>query len=436
MRITLKDAENHQGEKLILQGFVDSIRDLQYVQFIILRDETSKIQMTIEKNEENQQLVEMISNLPLESTLRVEGTVLDSPKVKLRGIEFIPTNIEVTSTASLELPIDIKKKKAALRETRLDYRLLDLRREENNLFFRAQTLILNAMRNYWYQHGFIEINSPKICAQAAESGAEVFHLDYFGTPACLSQSPQFYKQMAMASNFGKVFEIGPAFRAENSHTSYHATEIQMVDAEISWITSCSDVMDMEEDWLRFVLKELKDKMGDEIKDKMGIDVTDATPSFPRIPLQEAKQIIKEKYHYESERKDDLERHEEELICQYVKEHYHSDFVFITKWPFESRPFYHMKDEEGYSDSYDLLYKGLEITTGAQREHRRDILESQIKEKGLNPEDFSFYLQFFDYGCPPHGGFGFGLARLMMQIFEIDNIREATYIYRGPTRLNP
>ena len=243
MRITIQELENHKGEDLTVQGFVDNIRDLQYVQFVILKDETGKVQMTVEKNEENQALVEIISNLTLESTVLVEGTLLDSPKVKLRGMELLPKKIEVTSTAPLELPIDIKNKDAALRETRLDYRLLDLRRDENNLLFRAQTLILNAMRNYWFDHGFIEINSPKICAQAAESGAEVFHLDYFGTPACLSQSPQFYKQMAMAANFGKVFEIAPAFRAENSHTSYHATEIQMIDAEISWITSCSDVMD-------------------------------------------------------------------------------------------------------------------------------------------------------------------------------------------------
>ena len=436
MRITIQELENHKGEDLTVQGFVDNIRDLQYVQFVILRDETGKVQMTVEKNEENQALVEIISNLTLESTVLVEGTLLDSPKVKLRGMELLTKKIEVTSTAPLELPIDIKNKDAALRETRLDYRLLDLRRDENNLLFRAQTLILNAMRNYWFDHGFIEINSPKICAQAAESGAEVFHLDYFGTPACLSQSPQFYKQMAMAANFGKVFEIAPAFRAENSHTSYHATEIQMIDAEISWITSCSDVMDMEEDWLRYVFKTLKEKMGDEIQEKMGIEISDATPKFPRIPLLEAKEIIKEKYGFVGERKNDLERKEEELICKYVKEKYNSDFVFITKWPFEARPFYHMKDSEGYSDSYDLLFKGLEITTGAQREHRRDILEQQMIEKELDPKDFAFYLDFFKYGCPPHGGFGFGLARLMMQIFEIDNIREATFIYRGPTRLNP
>ncbi len=436
MRIPLNELDNHKGETLVLQGFVDTIRNLQYVQFVVLKDETGKVQLSIEKNEENKALVEQVNQLTVESTIKVEGVLMDNPKVKLRGMELLPSKIEVTSKAPLELPIDYKKKDASLRETRLDYRLLDLRRDENNLFFRAQTLLLNAMRNYWFQHGFIEINSPKICANAAESGAEVFKLDYFGQTACLSQSPQFYKQMAMASNFGKVFEIGPAFRAENSHTSYHATEIQMIDAEISWIDSCQDVMDMEEDWLRYVFHELKTKMGDEIKEKMGIEISDVTNPFPRIPLLEAKKIIKGKYGFESERKDDLERKEEELICQYAKEKYGSDFVFITKWPFSSRPFYHMKDEEGYSDSYDLLFKGLEITTGAQREHRWDLLKAQMEEKGLDPKDFAFYLEFFQYGCPPHGGFGFGLARLMMQIFEIDNIREATFVYRGPTRLNP
>ncbi len=436
MRIPLNELESHMGETLVLQGFVEKIRDLQYVEFLILRDETGKVQITLEKEEKNQELISLASKITEESTILVEGTLVENQKVKLRGMEFIPTRIEITSYAPLELPIDIKKKEASLRETRLDYRLLDLRREENNLLFRAQTLILHAMREYWYEHGFIEINSPKICANAAESGAEVFKLDYFGQKACLSQSPQFYKQMAMASNFGKVFEIGPAFRAENSHTSYHATEIQMVDAEISWITSCEDVMDMEEDWLRFVFSELKEKLGEEIQEKFGVEITDAKQKFPRIPLKDAKKILKEQYHYEGDRKDDLERHEEELLCQYAKEKYGSDFVFVTKWPFSSRPFYHMKDQEGYSDSYDLLYKGLEITTGAQREHRADVLKEQIIEKGLHPDDFDFYIDFFRYGCPPHGGFGFGLARLMMQIFEIDNIREATFVYRGPTRLNP
>lgn len=432
----MNNKENFNKE-ITVSGFVESLRDLQYVQFLVLRNGTEKLQVTIEKEDEQmQELIPLVSSITLESTVKITGILKENEKVKLNGMELIPNKIEVTSTSLSELPINIKVKDNALRETRLDYRFIDLRREDNNLFFKAQTTLLAAMREYWVNNDFIEINSPKISGASAESGAEVFKLDYFGKPASLSQSPQFYKQMAMAAGFNKVFEIGPAFRAENSHTSYHATEIQMIDAEISWIDSVSDVMDMEENWLRYTFSKLKEKHGEEIKKLFNVEVTNAIEKFPRITLAEAKQIIKEKYNYVAEKTDDLERKEEELICKYAKEKYNSDFVFITKWPFSARPFYHMKDEEGYSMSFDLLYKGLEITTGAKREHRYDILKSQIIEKGIDPEELSFYLDFFKYGCPPHGGLGFGLARLMMQIFEIDNIREATYIYRGPTRLNP
>jgi len=422
---------------ITVSGFVESLRDLPYVQFVVIRNGNERLQITIEKEDEKmKELIPLVSSLTLESTIKVTGILKENPKVKLNGMELIPSNIEITSVSLPELPISIKVKDSALRETRLDYRFIDLRRDDNNLLFRCQTTLLAAMREYWVNNGFIEINSPKISGASAESGAEVFKLDYFGKPACLSQSPQFYKQMAMASGFNKVFEIGPAFRAENSHTSYHAAEIQMIDAEISWINGVEDVMDMEENWLRYAFTKLKEKHGEEIKKVFNIEVTDASNPFPRITLEECKKIIKEKYNYVSERADDLERKEEELICKYAKEKYNSDFVFITKWPFSARPFYHMKDSEGYSMSYDLLYKGLEITTGAQREHRHDILRNQIIEKGFDPKEFEFYLDFFKYGCPPHGGFGFGIARLMMQIFEIDNIREATFIYRGPTRLNP
>ncbi|MDD4298834.1 MAG: aspartate--tRNA(Asn) ligase [Bacilli bacterium] len=434
--VLIKELTNYYGQNIMVQGFVDNVRDLQYVQFLILKDGTGKVQITIEKNDSNKNLNEIVSNLTLESTIIVEGQILENEKVKQGGKEIIPTNIKVTSVSLPELPIDIKDKDKALRETRLDYRFLDLRREENKLFFKCQTTVLQAMREYWNNNDYIEIMSPKITGASAESGAEVFKLDYFGQSACLSQSPQFYKQMAMASGFNKVFEIGQAFRAENSHTSYHATEIAMIDAEISWINGVEDVMDMEEAWIKYFMTKLKDIHGQEIKEVFNIYISDVTAPFPRITFAECKKIIKETYNFESDRQDDLDRKEEELICKWAKEKYNSDFIFITKFPFSARPFYHMIDENGLSNSYDLLFKGLEITTGAQREHRYDILKHQIIEKGINPDTLDFYLDFFKYGCPPHGGFGAGLSRIMMLIFNMDNIREATYIYRGPTRLNP
>lgn len=436
-RIEIKNLENYFDQEIELQAFVDNIRDLQYVQFVILRDSTGKVQMTIEKSDENNKdIIELISNLSLESTIKISGKVVKNEKVKLRGMEIIPTNIVVTSRSLNELPIDIKNKDNALRETRLDYRFLDLRREDNNLFFKCETLIEHAMREYWINHNFMEIHTPKIAAGAAESGAEVFKIDYFGQEACLSQSPQFYKQMAIASGFDKVFEIGPAFRAENSHTSYHATEINMADVEVGFINSVEDVMDIEEDWLKYTINRVNEVYGEDIKKTFNVELTKTDNKFPRVTFKEAKRILKEECNYVGEREDDFERQEEILLCDYFKKTENSDFVFVTKFPFSARPFYHMLDEEGLTNSYDLLYKGIEITTGAQREHRYDILEKQMREKEIDPSSLDFYLTFFKYGCPPHGGFAVGIARLMMQMMNIDNIREATFIYRGPTRLNP
>ena len=435
--IQIKDLKNYLDKEIEIQGFVDNIRNLQYVQFVILRDGTGKVQMTIEKSEEtNKSLVEIVDSLSLESTVKITGKLLDSPKVKLNGMEIIPTNIIVTSKSLGELPIDIKKKDNSLRETRLDWRFLDLRRNDNKLLFECQTFIERKMREYWYNHGYMEIHTPKISASSAESGAEMFKLDYFGQKACLSQSPQFYKQMTMASGFNKVFEIGPVFRAENSHTSYHATEIEMVDCELSWIDSYLDVMKEEEEWIKYFMSALKEEYGEKIKEVFNVEVSDVSNDFPRITFEEVKNIMKNEYKYTGEKEDDLDRHEEELICKYAKKKYKSDFVFVTNFPYSARSFYVMRDESGVTQTYDLLFKGIEITSGAQREHRYDILKKQIEEKGIDPKDLEFYLDFFKYGCPPHGGFGVGLARILMRIFEIDNIREATLIYRGPTRLNP
>jgi len=242
--------------------------------------------------------------------------------------------------------------------------------------------------------------------------------------------------MAMAANFGKVFEIGPAFRAENSHTSYHATEINMADVEMSWIDSFEDVMDMEEEWIKYSFKKVYEKYGEQIKKEFKTDLVNLDVKFPRVTFKEAKQILKDEYHFEGERADDFERKEEMLLCKYAKKKYNSDFIFVTKFPFAARPFYHNLDEEGLTNSYDLLFRGVEITTGAQREHRVDVLTKQIKVKEIDPASLEFYLEFFKYGCPPHGGFAIGIARVLMQMLNIDNIREATFIYRGPTRLKP
>lgn len=436
-KIYLKDLEQYFDQPIEVAGFVDKIRDLQYVQFLIIRDSSAKLQLTIEKNDENKAMNELVSSLTKESTISASGVVKSSPNVKLRGMEFLPTSITVTSLSEEELPIDILNyTNKSNQDLRLDNRFLDLRTDRNYLIFKAQTIAEMAMRQYWVDHNFIEIHSPKILGTASESGAEVFKMDYFGKTVYLAQSPQFYKQMAMSAGFNNVFEIGPVFRAENSHTAYHATEFTSVDAEMSWIHSHHDVMDLEEAVMVNVMKSLKSSIGEEFNKEFKHEIKIPEVAFPRIPFAEAKKIIQENYKYFGEKEFDFDRKEEELIGLYAKKKLNSNFVFIIDYPFEARPFYHMLDDNGLTKSFDLLYKGIEITTGAQREHRIDILLQQADIKGLPRESLDFYFNFFKYGVPPHGGYGFGLTRFLMRLFNIDNIRDVTFLYRGPNRVNP
>ena len=434
-KIYIKNIEEYLDKEITLAAFVENIRAMQYVTFIVLTDNTSKVQVTIER-EGHEELLSKIENLTIYSTVKVIGKVVKNEKVKLGGIEIIPTDIIITSLADNNFPIDIKNIDNSLLETRLDNRFLDLRNQRNHNIFKIQTTLLQAMRKYWNDNEYIEIMSPKISGASAEGGAEVFYFDYFDTKATLSQSPQFYKQMAMAAGFNKVFEVGPAFRAEESHTSYHATEINMIDMEVSWLNNVDELMDIEEEWLKSSINKVVEVHKDDINKYFNVEVNKIEYDFPRITFSQAKQILKEEFNYVGSKADDLERTEEAKLCEYAKKNYNSDFIFITHFNKEARPFYHQLDENGLTKSYDLLYKGLEITTGAIREHRADVLEKQIIEKEINKEVLDFYINFFRYGCPPHGGFGVGLARIMMKMLEIDSIREVMYIYRGPNRLNP
>ena len=422
--------------KVTINGFVDKIRNLQYVQFVIIRDTTGKVQVTIEKNEENKELVEIIDNLKEESTVKVTGTLLLNEKIKLNGMEIIPETIEVTSRCTEDLPLNYKDPKSTTIDTRLNYRFLDLRSEKNLLMFKVQTCFVNAMRDYVLKNNFIEIHTPKLIGAASESGSEVFELKYFDRKAYLAQSPQFYKQMALASGFEKVFEIAPAFRAENSNSYRHATEFTSFDIEFSYINSYEDVMDFEEDLLIAGLSKVKEEYGEEIKKVFNVDIVVPTKPFPRIKLEELYKALEEKYNFHMDFEDvgDMNNESEKLASKYIKEKYNHEFVFITDFSVNKRPFYHMR-KDGIPQGYDLIWKGCEITTGAQREHRYDILKKQAEEKGLG-EDIKFYQDFFKYGCPPHGGFALGVDRLTMLMLETGSLKETMFIFRGPNRIEP
>jgi aspartyl/asparaginyl-tRNA synthetase len=275
-------------------------------------------------------------------------------------------------------------------------------------------------------------------ASASESRAELFEIEYFEGKAYLAQSPQFFKQMAQPAGFGKVFEIAPAFRADPSFTSRHATEFTSVDAEISWVDSHEDVMAMHEQLLVAGLQAVADKHGDAIKAAFDVDIVVPTAPFPRIPLAEAHEILKARG-YEVPRADgDLDPEGERQLSEHVKETYGHEFVFVTDYATGIRPFYHRRhdDDATLTNSYDLLFNGVEISTGAQREHRIDVLVAQAEEKGMDPKELEFYLDFFRHGVPPHGGFGMGLQRVMMLMLHQPSIREVTYLFRGPNRLLP
>lgn len=435
-KIYFKNLSEYLNKEITIEGFIDSIRDLQYVQFLVIRDITGKVQVTLEKNETNKELNELISNLKVESTVKITGTLLENEKVKLNGMELIPKEVVVTSECLEELPLNYKDSKSALLDTRLNYRFLDLRSEKNILMFKVQTALINAMREYMVNNSFIEIHTPKLIGTASESGAEVFEVGYFGRKAYLAQSPQFYKQMALASGFDRVFEIAPAFRAENSNSYRHTTEITMLDVEISYIESFEDVMNFEEDLIIAGLTKVKELYGEEIKNLFGVEVIVPTKPFPRVKLEELYKELELKFGFKmnAEEVGDMNSESEKLASQLIKEKYGHEFVFVTDFSPKKRAFYHMR-EEGIPQGYDLIWKGCEITTGAQREHRYEVLKKQAKEKGLK-KDVEFYLEFFKYGCPPHGGFAIGVDRLTMLLLETGSLKETMFIFRGPNRIEP
>jgi nondiscriminating aspartyl-tRNA synthetase len=422
------------GERVTLRGWVQAVRDQKRMQFVILRDETGLVQLVLDKPEPHGELNELVSGLTAESAVSVSGTVVADDRVKLGGLEVRLDALSVEAAAEPELPV---APDSAL-DKRIDWRYLDLRRPDRRLIFEAQSTVEHAMRERWRRDGFIELHTPKFMGSASESGAELFKVEYFDRVAYLAQSPQFYKQMAMAAGFGRVFEIGPVFRANPSFTSRHDTEFTSVDVEISWIDSHEDVMAFEEAWLADVLGVVKEVHGPHVEEVFETDVVVPSLPFPRVTLARAKEMLRERGHEAPGAEHDLDPPSERALSEIVRELHGHEFVFVTDYPTTVRPFYHMRHDEDQSltRSFDLLWRGIEITTGAQREHRYERLLAQARDKGVEVEPIQYYLNFFRFGAPPHGGFGFGLTRLLMQLCNQDNVREVTFLYRGPHRLEP
>jgi aspartyl-tRNA synthetase len=421
-------------ERVKIRGWVNALRDQKRVQFIVVRDETGMAQVVLPKSDPPGELNERISALTPESAVTILGTVKADERVNLSGLEIRLEQLEVDSLAEPEVPIAAD---SAL-DKRIDWRYLDLRRPDRKLIFEVQTTTERAMRDFWAKESFIELHSPKLTGAATESGAELFKLEYFDRMATLAQSPQFYKQMAMAAGFGKVFEVGPVFRANPSFTSRHDTEFTSVDTEISWIDSHEDVMSFEERWLAHTLGLVNETHGEQIVSTFGVELVVPDVPFPRIALEDAKAMLRDAGHGAPGEGHDLDPSSERALSAIVKEQHGHEFTFVTDYPTSVRPFYHMRydDRPAVTKSFDLLWRGIELTTGAQREHRYEQLLAQAAEKKVDTDAIGYYLDFFRFGAPPHGGFGFGLTRLLMQMLGQENVREVTFLYRGPHRLEP
>ena len=378
--------------KRLVSGFVENFRNKRTMAFIVIKDATGKLQVTIEK-EKHPEMAELLDKLTIHSVVTFIGEVVLNEYVKMGGIEILPDEMKIESLAEA-LPI----KDDSDIDVKMDYRWIDLRRDVNRLMISLQTTLTAAFREFLVENNFLEIHTPKLIAAASESGSDVFEVKYFDTKAYLAQSPQFYKQMAMAAGLERIFETGPVFRAEKSYTNKHATEFTGFDLEFSYINSFEDVMKLEEELLAFGIAKVKEKHGDAIAEIYGEELVVPTLPFPRMKLKDVYRELEERYGYKvpDELKGDLTTEAERMTKQLARDMFNHEFLFITDYDAKERAFYHMRDEAGVPQGYDLIWRGVEITTGAQREHRYDVLKAQAEEKGL-ADDVKVYLDFFKYG---------------------------------------
>lgn len=420
-----------EGTTIILEGAVHSIRDMGEIAFVILRKREGLIQTVWEEGKTDMELSEIREG----DYIHVTGQIKDEERAP-HGKEVRLSTIRHLSHVSCPLPLPIDKWKLNTSlEAKLDRRSLSLRNIRERARFRIQEGIVRGFRDFLYEQGFTEIHTPKIGAKSAEGGANMFRLSYFHRPAVLQQSPQLYKQM-MVGVFDRVFETGPVFRAEKHNTRRHLNEYTSLDFEMGYIHSFLDICAMETDFLQYTMNLLEKEYSKELK-LLNITLPDVE-KIPHVRFDEAKRLVSEKYNRKIRNPFDLEPEEEELIGKYFKEEYNADFVFVTHYPSKKRPFYAMDDPEDtrYTLSFDLLYHGLEITTGGQRIHDLSMLEEKIQEKGMTEEGLEQYLDAFRFGMPPHGGLGIGLERLTMQLLGEDNVREACLFPRDMSRLEP
>ena len=426
-RILVKNIPNFIEKEIKIEGWLYRVRGLKSITFLLIRDRSGLVQCVIENNNID------LSSLKLESVVSIVGIVKKSNN-SLNPFEILVESFEIISEAH-ELPIELNKKELDVNlDTILNNRAISIRHEKVNSIFKIQNIIVQSFREFLINKGFTEIFTPKIVAEGAEGGTEVFKVEYFEKTAYLAQSPQFYKQMMVGAGFERVFEVAHVYRAEQHNTSRHLNEYISMDLEIGFINDEFDIMNLEEDLIKFILKDIEVK-GKEYLKILNVNIPKIDVSIPKIELNEAIEILKKVYG-KGDLEGDLDPEGEKLICKYAKEKYGCDFIFLTNYPKRKRPMYTMPFEEQGTRSFDLLFKGVEITTGGQRINDYNMLIKSIENKGLNPKDYESYTDIFRYGMPKHGGLAIGLERITTQLLNLENVREASLIPRDRTRITP
>jgi len=417
--------------KSIVAGWVHEKRDLGGIKFITLRDATGFLQVTILKKKCDKGILDMFEEITKESIIIIKGEMKENSQAP-DGVEFLPEEMETIALSEQPVPIDLSGKITTSLDKRLDWRWLDMRDPKVLAIFRLESNLIKYFNEYFQNNGFTRIFTSKIVSAPTEGGTEYFTIKYFDREAFLAQSPQFYKESVLASGLDRVYDIGMVYRAEPHHTTRHLCEYASIDFEIAFIKSQEDVMKEEERLIKYVIEKIRENDMDILK-MFGAELPSAKIPFPRVTLEEGKEIVKKMGVTPEE--GDLTSAGEVALGEWAKKEHKCDFVFIKEFPWEKKPFYVMRKGDGYSESFDLLMRGLEITSGGQREHRYKELENNCKAKKLKIENFD-HVRFYKYGMPPHGGMAIGLERFTQKLLNLGNVREATLLPRDPTRINP
>lgn len=422
-------------DEVTLSGWISSVRNLGNLKFIILRDSKGIVQITLKKGVVDESLFEMSEKLHPEDVITVRGDVVTAKKAP-GGIEIIPEEIEIVSQVQEYLPIDISGKIESNLDLRLDWRVLDLRRKEIAAIFKIQAKFVEAIEDYLRNRGYLQVFTPCLMGVASESGAEVFPVVYFEKEAFLRQDPQLHRQLLIAAGFDKLFDLGPNWRAEPSHTPRHLCEHRACAVEFAFMKDEADMMRVEEDLIVSAMRRIREECGKDLE-LLGKDIEVPRTPFPELKFPEIYTILA-KLGKAIEFGEDYDRESEKLLAEYVKVKHKTDFFFVNRFPFKVKPFYVMKvdDDPLWARSVDLVFKGLEQSSGGQREHRYQKIIQQIAEKDMHTESVGWFTRFFKYGVPPHGGFCLGIERFIMQLLDLPNIREATLFPRAPERLLP